>query len=468
MENKQNTKPVESQKGQSHSENRDGKNKQNYRRKNYRHGKKNPNFRKDNGNENRENNSHNAHVKPDGELKAAPEKNQEFKPNGNNNQGDRSKPRHNKKHRYNRNNRKKSSEQLEKKNGLPNDDAELVTASPADELDNVVAHFSYETPEIVITAVDESDAIIEDGISGYGVISESDGLDSEKASEPVSETAEPEELVEIIGVYFKKSGKVYYFDPSGFTVSRDDHVIVETVRGLEFGYVSVENRMVPAREIVPPLRKVVRIATEEDENIRRQNEQKEIEAFNICLTKIEEHNLDMKLVEVEYTFDNSKLLFYFTSEGRVDFRELVKDLATVFRTRIELRQIGIRDEAKMMGGLGICGRPFCCKTFLPDFVQVSIKMAKEQNISLNSTKISGACNRLMCCLRYEYDTYLAEAALTPKVGSEVLTPDGEGIVTETTPINGIVKVTLKQHPEKPPVIYHRDDLKLVVKDTPSK
>ncbi|MDD6800323.1 MAG: stage 0 sporulation family protein [Firmicutes bacterium] len=279
--------------------------------------------------------------------------------------------------------------------------------------------------------------------------------ESEKtaAQEESSET-------EVVGVHFKKSGKLYYFDPSGLKIERDAHVIVETARGLEFGYVSAENRMVHNREIVQPLKNVVRIATEEDEKHREENEQKEIEAFNTCLVKIEERKLEMKLVEVEYTFDNSKLLFYFTADGRVDFRDLVKDLATIFRTRIELRQIGIRDEAKMMGGLGICGRPFCCKSFLPDFVQVSIKMAKEQNLSLNSAKISGACGRLMCCLRYEYDTYIAESALTPKVDSIVSTPDGDGVVVETSPLAGLVKVSLKKAPDQPPQLYHRDNIKV--------
>ncbi len=265
--------------------------------------------------------------------------------------------------------------------------------------------------------------------------------------------------VEIIGIRFKKQGKLYYFDPAGFSVSKDDHVIVDTARGPEYGVVSLANQTVPAREVVQPLRRVIRVATEEDEARYRSNLEKETEAFNIGLEKIEEHKLDMKLVDVEYTFDNSKLLFYFTADGRVDFRDLVKSLASVFHTRIELRQIGIRDEAKMMGGLGVCGRPFCCASFLSDFVQVSIKMAKEQNLSLNSTKISGACGRLMCCLRYEHEAYLAETALTPKVDAVVITPDGEGIVTETSPLRGLCKVRLLKENETSPKLYHRDDLK---------
>lgn len=279
-----------------------------------------------------------------------------------------------------------------------------------------------------------------------------------QSQDPLPE-AEPETAYEVIGVRFKQNGKVYYFDPSGMKFRRDDHVIVDTSRGIEYGFVSMANRDVPAREVVLPLRKVVRAATPDDEQRYEANLEKETEAYNLCLSKIEEHRLDMKLVDVEYTFDNSKLLFYFTAEGRVDFRELVKDLASVFRTRIELRQIGIRDEAKLMGGLGVCGRPFCCASFLPDFVQVSIKMAKEQNLSLNSAKISGACGRLMCCLRYEYDTYSEEIAKTPKVDSIVDTPDGEGIVVETSPLAGLCKVSLAKNPASIQ-LYHRDDLKV--------
>ncbi len=262
---------------------------------------------------------------------------------------------------------------------------------------------------------------------------------------------------EVVGVRFKQNGKVYYFDPNGLSLQKDVNVIVDTARGIEFGTVLIPNRTVPAKEVVLPLRKAVRVATPEDEKHRLANEEKETEAYNLCLSKIEERRLDMKLVDVEFTFDNSKLLFYFTAEGRVDFRDLVKDLASVFRTRIELRQIGIRDEAKLLGGLGVCGRPFCCASFLPDFVQVSIKMAKEQNLSLNAAKISGACGRLMCCLRYEYDTYCEEIALTPKVDSLVDTPDGEGVVVETSPLAGVCKVSLNKNPASL-VLYHRDDL----------
>ena len=260
-----------------------------------------------------------------------------------------------------------------------------------------------------------------------------------------------EENVEIIGVRFKPSGKIYYFAAGKNTAAATDSVIVETARGLEIGAVATPNTFVKSSEIVPPLRPVVRVATKDDLRRAEENKAKESEAFKICKQKIAEHGLDMNLVEAEYTFDNSKLLFYFTSDGRVDFRELVKDLASVFRTRIELRQIGIRDEAKLLGGLGVCGRPFCCSTFLPDFVQVSIKMAKEQNFSLNSAKISGACGRLMCCLRYEHETYEEALKKLPPLGSTVKTANGNGVVIENTPLAGLVKVRLEDKPEAPKV-----------------
>ncbi len=267
--------------------------------------------------------------------------------------------------------------------------------------------------------------------------------------------------VEVVGVRFKKAGKVYYFAPGEFKLHLGDAAIVETARGHELGDIACGNRMVREKDIVQPLRPVIRIATPEDIRHGEENRKKENEAFSICLSKIAEHGLDMKLVDVEYTFDNSKLLFYFTSAGRVDFRELVKDLASVFRTRIELRQIGIRDEAKLMGGLGVCGRPLCCASFLSDFVQVSIKMAKEQNLSLNSTKISGTCGRLMCCLRYEHDTYETEIRLTPPVDSVVKTEDGVGTVIETSPLAGLIKVRLNDKADTVPKFYHRDSVKVI-------
>ena len=277
-------------------------------------------------------------------------------------------------------------------------------------------------------------------------------------SEPVY--APDEELTEVVGVRFKEEGKVYYFAPGEAMFAKGDPVIVETARGPEYGTIWVANRKVRDSEIVKPLKEVMRRATPEDQKHNLENKAKEIEAFRICGEKIANHGLDMKLVEAQYTFDNSKLLFYFTSAGRVDFRELVKDLASVFRTRIELRQIGIRDEAKLMGGLGACGRPLCCATFLSDFGQVSIKMAKEQSHSLNSSKISGVCGRLMCCLRYEHEAYVEEIKLTPPVDSVVKTPDGIGTVVETSPLRGLLKVKLKDTGGAP-ISVHRDQVKVL-------
>ena len=250
-------------------------------------------------------------------------------------------------------------------------------------------------------------------------------------------------MATVIGVRFKKAGKVYYFDPCEVWPRPGDSVVVETARGVEFGEVVTGAREVADEQIVAPLKKVVRIATEEDVRRAEYNEQREAEAFRICQEKVAKHKLEMKLVSVEYTFDNSKIIFYFTANGRVDFRELVKDLASVFKMRIELRQIGVRDEAKMLGGLGSCGRPICCGTFLGDFQPVSIKMAKEQNLSLNPTKISGLCGRLMCCLKYEQDYYSQTLKKLPKVGKDIVTPDGVGVLAEINAIRERVKVRIK-------------------------
>lgn len=276
------------------------------------------------------------------------------------------------------------------------------------------------------------------------------------------EPAQPEtEYVTVTGVRFKQSGKVYYFDPKDIELKPSDNVIVETSRGLEYGEVVYTDMKVSVSNIVNPLKCVIRKATKEDDLHKKENSIKEKEALKICCEMIEQHGLEMKLIDAEYTFDNSKMLFYFTSEQRVDFRDLVKDLASVFRTRIELRQIGIRDEAKLIGGLGVCGRPVCCHAFLDDFGQVSIKMAKEQNLSLNTAKISGTCGRLMCCLRYEHETYEEEIRKTPKVDSLVRTDDGDGVVVECMPLQGFVKVQLSQSPEGTPKLYARDDVKLI-------
>lgn len=268
-------------------------------------------------------------------------------------------------------------------------------------------------------------------------------------------------MAEVIGIRFKQVGKVYYFDPDGIQVIQGESVIVETARGIECGEVAMENRQVADENIVKPLKKVIRKASPEDLIQVRKNLEKQENAARICNEKIAAHNLDMKLVDVEYTFDNNKILFYFTADGRVDFRELVKDLASVFRTRIELRQIGVRDEAKMLGGLGICGRPFCCSTFLGEFQPVSIKMAKEQGLSLNPVKISGTCGRLMCCLKYEQEAYDDLLRTTPKVGALVNTADGKGKVVEVNLMSGLLKVRLDGNPEAPARIYPKAEIQLL-------
>lgn len=249
-------------------------------------------------------------------------------------------------------------------------------------------------------------------------------------------------LAEIVGIRFKKVGKVYYFDPCGIQTQVGQHVIVETARGVEYGEVALANREIAEGEMVKPLKKLIRIATASDAKVVETNQKRADEAFHICEQKIQEHHLDMKLVSVEYTFDLNKVLFYFTADGRVDFRDLVKDLASVFRTRIELRQIGVRDEAKVLGGLGICGRPLCCSSFLDDFQPVSINMAKEQNLSLNPTKISGTCGRLMCCLKYEHEVYAELSKITPRPDSLVETPDGPGLVIDSSILRGTCAVRL--------------------------
>ena len=251
-------------------------------------------------------------------------------------------------------------------------------------------------------------------------------------------------MVNVIGVRFENAGKLYFFDPGDFWPTPGDYVLVETSRGIEFGEVVTGIKEIDDAMLQSPLKPVVRIASAEDLQHFKDNKAAEKEAYQVCQKKISEHKLDMKLVSVEYTFDNSKILFYFTANGRVDFRSLVKDLASVFKTRIELRQIGVRDEAKMLGGLGICGRPICCGAFLGDFQPVSIKMAKEQNLSLNPTKISGVCGRLMCCLKYEQDQYEAIRKKMPKVGKEVITPDGPGVVWELNVIKETVRVRIQK------------------------
>ena len=267
-------------------------------------------------------------------------------------------------------------------------------------------------------------------------------LNPEQEAAPVADTA-----VEVVDIQFRPGQKIYFFDPDGMEIAAGDHVIIDTARGAEFGFVTGGNHRIPMKDVVAPLRKVIRKATAQDEKINAENRVKEARAHEICLQKIADHGLDMQLVSAEYAFDGSKILFYFTADERVDFRELVKNLASIFHTRIELRQIGVRDKAKMVGGLGICGRPFCCASFLEDFQPVSIKMAKTQNLSLNPTKISGTCGRLMCCLKYEQEAYEDLIRNSPKLDSFVDTPEGRGTVTDVDLLRSRVKVRMEDSPE---------------------
>ena len=267
-------------------------------------------------------------------------------------------------------------------------------------------------------------------------------------------------MIKVVGIRFQRAGKIYYFDPLDYDLETAMHVIVETARGVEMGTVLIPPKEVDDDKVVQPLKPVIRIATDDDEKVIEKNKEKEAEAYVICKEKIAKHGLDMKLVAAEYTFDNNKLLFYFTADGRIDFRELVKDLASVFRTRIELRQIGVRDETKMLGGIGICGRELCCRSYLTDFVPVSIKMAKEQNLSLNPTKISGVCGRLMCCLKNEQETYEYLNSRLPSVGDSVITPTGmHGEVSGVNVLRQLVKVGVDNGEEKELQEYAVDDLK---------
>lgn len=268
-------------------------------------------------------------------------------------------------------------------------------------------------------------------------------------------------MTEVIGVRFKEVGKVYYFSPKGLKIVPGEKVIVETARGVECGDVVIGNFMAEEDDIVHPLKEIFRVATKEDKEILKRNIERKAEIMRVFTEKIGEHKLSMKPIDVECTFDNGKIMFYFTAESRVDFRDLVKDLAAIYRTRIELRQIGVRDEAKMLGGLGICGRQLCCATFLGEFQPVSIKMAKEQSLSLNPTKISGTCGRLMCCLKYEQDSYEELLKITPKIGALVDTSEGRGIVTDANLLTGELKVQLDKNREAPPVSFNRTDVRLI-------
>ncbi len=267
-------------------------------------------------------------------------------------------------------------------------------------------------------------------------------------------------MVDIIGVRFKPTGKTYYFNPLGFDIKEGSNVIVETSRGVEYGNVVIGRKQMNESSIVKPLKGIIRPANADDDRRREEVRAKEKEAFGICLEKIKSHGLEMKLIEAEYTFDGSKLLFYFTADGRVDFRDLVKDLATIFKTRIELRQIGVRDESKTIGSIGVCGRNLCCSQFLDEFVPVSIKMAKEQGLSLNPSKISGACGRLMCCLNYEQDMYEDLLKSSPRQGAAVHTPDGDGTVESVSLLKGLVKVKLDKESEKTLKEFRVDEIKI--------
>jgi len=273
-------------------------------------------------------------------------------------------------------------------------------------------------------------------------------------------------LTKIIGVRFRRAGKVYYFSPGGFDINKGDKVIVETARGIEYGSVVFGAKDVDDSEITQPLKGVIRIATMEDDQKLRENEEKAMEAFDVCRQKIVENRLDMKLIDSEYTFDNNKLLFYFTADGRIDFRELVKDLAAIFKTRIELRQIGVRDETKTKCGIGICGRSLCCCTYLSDFAPVSIKMAKEQGLSLNPAKISGVCGRLMCCLRYEQEVYEEINERLPGIGSLVTTPQGTGVVVHISLLKEKLKVRVEKNNDTEIFEFEARDIDIVKKEKP--
>ncbi len=319
---------------------------------------------------------------------------------------------------------------------LPEEEAPVTEALPIQPEESVSARPQAEEPEQPETE-EPAEAAAE----------ESAETEEEAAAPENEEPAQPE-TVTVVDIHFRSNSKVYFFDPGDLELADGDHVIIDTARGQEFGYCAAGNHTVSAREIVPPLRHVLRKATEKDERINNENIQKEKKAYDICQQKIQAHGLDMQLVRAECAFDGSKIIFFFTADGRVDFRELVKNLASVFRTRIELRQIGVRDKAKMVGGLGICGRPFCCKEFLDDFQPVSIKMAKTQNLSLNPTKISGTCGRLMCCLKYEQDAYEDLLKTSPKVDSFVDTVDGRGTVIDVNLLRQSVRVRMEDQPDQ--------------------
>ena len=361
------------------------------------------------------------------------------------------------KDRDNKNDRKSS--QQSGKQGRPEGVPSFLDTAPSD--DSIFGGISLNQPSK--TAAKKPETVSTEPVV-YRTLSNEElfGTSHIVYTPPVPE----EPTVEIVGVRFKAGGKTYYFSPDGMTFKKGDLVIVETARGIEFGEVFIANRFISEKDIVPPLQKVCRMAKKDDIDRHALNKEKEKEAFKLCLDKIKDHGLDMDLIDVQCAFDNSKLLFYFTSAGRVDFRELVRDLASLFKTRIELRQIGIRDEAKLIGGIGICGRALCCTRYLSNFAQVSIKMAKDQGLSLSSNKISGNCGRLMCCLNFENQTYVDEIKRTPMPGSLVKLDGKVGSVTDANPLSGMIKVKFTGENDSEIVSTHRDNVIPIPKKTP--
>ncbi len=449
--------------------NRDGKNNKNNRR-DKKHRNKQKNFR-DNRNENRVDaeNQHNA----DNSRKNTNDKTKKQNNNNERSFDNKNENRNNRRNRNDRRNAQKShfdsrdelrqEKQPEVKINVENN-KKNPSVSPLSSLSSDFSSFGKSPSRHSFADISdvkpESELSLEEKYQNAVPLAQQIAEENAKARHPMT-IDENTEKQEIIGVRFREAGKIYYFDPDGTQVPFACPVIVETARGAEYGFTAISNRFIPSASLVSPLKKIVRIATEDDTRKYVANKALEKDSAKIFREKVEKLGLEMNLIYVEYTFDNSKLLFYFTAESRVDFRELVKELAGVFRTRIELRQIGVRDEAKVLGGMGVCGRATCCSTFLGDFAQVSIKMAKDQSLSLNAAKISGACGKLMCCLRYEDKVYEQENARTPKVGALVETPEGKGTVTERNTLKGTIKVALDTEEATPPKLFSRDEVKII-------
>lgn len=425
--------------------------------KNKNHKKHGKNHHKNHSSENKNNQGQNGNqndVKKDATLSNNTQKNQNHKHQGHGN--------HSKK--FDKNNRhQKNRDNRENKNN--NKNQKMPQRQPLSSLSREIADFEAKKAvekKAFETSFAQSSVSLEEKYKDAIPLSQQIEMEEKKRKNPHAYTDfSGIEKTEIVGIRFREAGKIYYFDPAGQTVPFGSAVIVETARGSEYGFAAISNRLVPSDSLVSPLKPIVRLATKEDTQKYLANKDLEADAAKVFLEKVAALKLEMNLIYVEYTFDNSKLLFYFTAETRIDFRELVKELASVFRTRIELRQIGVRDEAKAIGCLGVCGRSACCSTYLSDFAQVSIKMAKDQNLSLNAAKISGACGKLMCCLRYEDKVYEQENQKTPKLGAIVNTPEGKGIVTDREVLKGIVKVTLDSAPETAPKPFKRDDIVVV-------